>query len=120
MLGGKFTVEAVGQSAQFLAGVSAWPVDRLFVRVERAQTFGAVVEVERQRRQLGEGADFGYRQAAGDAAGGDVPGRAAREDVVAVASAGLRRERGAARSARGPAIGVSTIEQQALPAVQSW
>ena len=45
--GGKFTVEAVGQSAQFLAGVSTWPVDRLFVCVELAQAFGAVVEIER-------------------------------------------------------------------------
>ena len=40
--------------------------------------------------------------------------------VAAMAGAGLRRERGAARSARGPAIGVSTIEQQALSAAQSW
>ena len=37
MQGGKFTVEAVGQSTQFLAGISTWPVDRLFVRVELAQ-----------------------------------------------------------------------------------
>jgi hypothetical protein len=40
MQGGKFTVEAVGQSAQFLAGVSTSPVDRLFVRVKLAPALG--------------------------------------------------------------------------------